>query len=104
MIDQSFIVFRQHSELFRSRQAQTKTGDPVVRIESHRAEKSAQKFDAAPRIVLIRQLANAANIDTGVDELGGDLKSARGGIWILKGTSVGRNRDVEIFGDRGINR
>ena len=53
MIDQSFIVFREHSESFRSRQAQTKTGDPVVRIESHRAEKIAQQFDAAPRVVFV---------------------------------------------------
>jgi len=49
MIDQSFIVFREDPEFLRSCQAQTETGDSIVRRESHRPEKVAQQFDAATR-------------------------------------------------------
>src|SRR5712691_13297390 len=97
MIDEPFIIFWQDSEFLRRLQTQTKTSDPIVCLEPHRAEKIAQKFHPSPWIIFVGQLADSANIDTGANELGRNFKSSCGCVRILKRAGVGRNGDVKIF-------
>ncbi len=49
-------------------QAQAEAGDLSVGIETHRAEQLAQQLDAAARITLVKQLADAADIDAAADQ------------------------------------
>src|SRR4029077_8374464 len=104
MIDQAFIVFGKNAELGRGFQTQAKTCDATSAFKAHGAQQLAEQFNPAPRIVLIDLLVDSPNIDTGAHELGRDLKGSRGGVWILKRSSVGRDRDVKIFRDRAIER
>ena len=49
-------------------------------------------------------LVQPANVETGADELGRNLKGARAGFWILKRPGVGRDRGVKILGNVAVER
>src|SRR6266404_703311 len=104
MIDQPFVVLRQNAELFRHCETQTKTRDAIIGVKTHRPKKIAKKFDSAPGIIFVSQLADPANIDAFAHKLGRDLKRARSCVRILKRAGVGGNRDVKIGRDLGIHR
>src|ERR1700722_16758586 len=96
VIDQALVIFRQHAELLCGSETQLKTRDAVVGIETHCAEKLAQQFNASPRIIFVSKLADLSNIHSSSNQLGGDFKSPRRCIRVLKRTGVSGDGDVKI--------
>src|ERR1039457_6395256 len=99
MIDQTFVVFRKNLEILCHLQAQTETDDTPPSFEAHGSEQLAQQFNPATRIVFVKLLAHAPDINAGANKLGRDLESARGRVRILERPGVGGNCDVKVLGD-----
>src|SRR6266536_3501662 len=71
-------------------------------FKTHGAQQFAQKLQPATRIILIKLLVQATDIETGANELRCNLERVRAGFWILKRSSIGGDRSVKILRDIAI--
>src|SRR5205814_10227252 len=89
MIDQSFIVFGNHTKFCSSVQPEAKRCGSSAFTKLHRLQQLPQEFESASGVILVQLLANFADVEVAVaHQLRRNFKRARAGFWILKGARI----------------